>query len=417
MTLKGPGILAGLLLLGGAIFTVGFRTAHGQVTPEPPADGPGLEPSAAAPGGTQGLPVLRGMRGIKERARSLSAALDVEVTVFESPGGLVCLRAGDAGGPTVVVVSSVDGDGFAARGRLATTGQANGPAGELDQAMEEATSAIKAAARGGVGYEPLARASVTVILGPGNRLAAAMEARTKAQCEADFDLNFPWRWDEARAARGRSAGPYPASRPDVLALSDFLLGEGRIASVLRSRPTPLGPHSAPASFAAFVKGRLKLDHRSPEAGSALGTELRAALAELPDLRLSKPVWRRMGSHSWVVDLKLENHGLRPTGPSDAPAKELRLPRGIELGVQVRGESYRWLACGAAPLAPVALEDRPIRSGKAHLPSLGPGEDMRLRLVIGTQNNAVRELPVLDVTAQSGRALGAAILGFAPPADQ
>lgn len=415
--MKGPSIWAGLLLLGAVILTDGIRLAHAQVAAQSRAlmsrAQPLVPPEAKE---TQAPPAIRRLGGLKERARSLAATLDVAVTVFESPGGLVCLRAGDPGGPTVVVIPPVDDDGFAGRGPAEASGTPDATAVDLRlrQAMDGAATAIMEAARGEAGLKSLGRASVTVILGPGKRLAAALEARTSVQQETAFDLNFPWRWDEARAIRGRSAGPYPASRPDVLALSDFLLGEGRIASVLRSTRS-LGPQSSPASLAAFVKGRLKLEHRSPKADGALGAEMNAALAGLPDLRFSKPVWRRLGAHSWVVDLKLENHGLCPTGPSHGPAVELRLPKGIELGVQVRGESYRWLACGAAPEAPVALQDRAIRSDKARLPSLGPGEALRVRLVLGADDSAVRAHPVLDITASSGRALAAAMVGLTPPA--
>jgi len=352
---------------------------------------------------------------LRERARGAAAALEVAVSVFESPGGLVCLRAGNPTGPTVVVIPRTDGDGLA-RGEAVVSTGASMETQLHDQLMGSMESAVLMLQ--GVVHEEgvarLAHASVLIVLGPGAGLADSLAARSAAQRQAAFDLNFPWRWDEARQKRQRAAGPYPASRPDVLALSDLLLSEARVTCVVRSSPTPLGPQSSPASLTAFVKGRLLLEHRSPAKAGALPAEVSRALGDLPELRWSKPVWRRMGSDSWVVDLLLKNDGSRPTGPSQGPAKELRLPQGIDFTVQVRGESYRWLACGAAPEAPVALLDRPIRHGRAQLPSLGPGESLRVRLILGAEGNSAAAPPVLDLKASSGRALGAGMLGLAPP---
>ncbi len=409
--------VAALVFALGVVLPGGVRAAQEPVPT--PVDSP------LAPGGVvdaQGSKIQdrsessrQGAAAFRERVRAAAAALEVPVSAAETPGGLVYLRAGHPAGPTVVVIPPTDGDGLAAR--MVRGSDTSAPLGHVHSAMENAVALLGRALREEGVAGRLSTSSVLIVLGPGERLTESLGARSEAERTTGFEQNFPWRWDEARETHGAEAGPYPASRPDVMALSDLLLSDPRISCVLRAVPTPLGPHSPPASLAAFVKGRLKLEHRSPPTADALASEVAAALRELPELQWSGPVWRRMGANSWVVDLMLENAGSRPTGPSRGPAKELRLPQGIQLDVRVRGESYRWIACGAAPRAPVALQDRPIRKGEATLPSLGPGEALRVRLVLSADGKAAAEPPVLDIAASSGRAIGADLMGLSPPASQ
>lgn len=361
-----------------------LTAALARDTPEdpPPVAAP-IEASASV------RPAARGL--LERRARELEAELGVPVSV-EAQGvdaPLTSLRIGRPGAPEIAVVDAE---------LIAPVGPEGGGA-RVERAVALARALRpRMSAEGGA---PADYAAV-IALGPAERDEAPLAVAR--------DLNFPTRWLEARAVHGGRAGLFPGERIEVARVVDWLLVPSRSAciGVVELGGTAVLDDDGrwPAgSLGAFVAEGMSRGFRAvghDESAVSAMVDLRRAA---PEVLLQEVSRRRLGSDTWVVELRISWR------------------RGVETGDPARRVHLAATARGVAAPAWIAVASR-VPGARAYtvLPAPGGGGARRamelpcggataLRLVV----HGAGEAPEVAVRLTSPGVVAAPLaVSLAPP---
>ena len=232
--------------------------------------------------------------------------------------------------------------------------------------------------------------------------------------------NFPARWDEAATVAPTRAGPYPASHPRVRALTAWLHGSldaVQLFVVGEDAAARLADHAAPAgSLEAFASEEAGIPVQGVSGADLLG-RAGEVLARVPSLRFDEPVWTRLGTSNWVLDVSLAS-----LGPGQGEATETGQGRGgsqILIGASVPGSQLQLTAVAAGE----NLELLPLSSNGIPLRFIEPGAERRLRFFFsdpesaleGSRSSRSAAMPGVTLNARAAKVVDAT-LRAAPPAD-
>ncbi len=327
-------------------------------------------------------------------------------------GGIGMLRVGASDGPSVLVMpENLLGSGGIASA-YANVGLKE-PRRFAQELVASATFGIADEAKGSSLSELLRDSSVLI---PVVLQHGARHRRFDASSVGSPRRNFPVRWEEAAAAAPVAAGPYPASHPSVRALTSWFHGATDCAGLVmvRGKKPSTKPNASfeSGSLEAFCDEVLMLKvEESTEQGC--GVAIQDALQSAPRLAFKDPLWTRLGSANWSLEITVERHGGgKATG-------EAVLLAATPVGGAVA------LTAAAASRGTDTLELLPLRSRGVLLEDMAPGASRRMRLFFteapqedglgrrepGTSGGATH--PTVDLEATAPRARKALMRSQSP----
>ncbi|QDV06908.1 hypothetical protein Poly30_24260 [Planctomycetes bacterium Poly30] len=286
---------------------------------------------------------------------------DPQRRLWDDHGTVGILRIGSAAGPAVLVMP----DGFLSCAEASEAYQLSG----LREPRRFAQELVEAAAFPG-------RVSADASDASGRTLAELLQTRAilLPVCVAAGDSgaakrkpglrvgdprrNFPVRWEEAVRKAPEMAGPYPGSHPGVRALTAWLNTTPECAGLLVVGPgsesrIPVGTQQgfAAGSLEAFCSEVLRFGVQGCTAEQSLEAITRG-LSACAELAIESPVWTRLGSTNWSLEVTVTRRGMGPGGDG-----------AVLLNASPIDSELRWTAAAAENLESVEhpMELLPLRN--------------------------------------------------------